>query len=193
MATAEAETCRAIEEEQERELQELASAENVERHHMMRVLQKGAQFLLREDIDYGVSYEELLSILYSAQRLVEQVERGMHVIRERERQTLLREKSEALRLQTACEAAAMTERLLLQAEVSRLHDDQVALRLELEEEREKTICRICFARPRDALPLPCMHFDFCNQCLQQHQRHRNTCPSCRCTINGVLKYSLTLS
>lgn len=38
---AEAETCSAIEEARERELLELASVENVERHHMMRVLQKG--------------------------------------------------------------------------------------------------------------------------------------------------------
>lgn len=44
-----------------------------------------AHFLLKDEIDDGVSYEELVSIHYSAQRLAEQVERGMHVVRERER------------------------------------------------------------------------------------------------------------
>lgn len=99
---------------------------------------------------------------------------------------MLLERAEALRQQAACQTAALAERLALQAELSRLREDQHTLRVELvrhryrasldlavsltgrictyskcglmqEQERERTICRICFSRVSAKFKLLVIH------------------------------------
>jgi hypothetical protein len=68
-----------------------------------------------------------------------------------------------------------------------------ALRDELAKEQSKNICQICFNAPRDCVVLPCTHFHFCHDCLQNHQRQSKECPSCRGKINGLLQCSLNMN
>ncbi|CAM6128343.1 unnamed protein product [Calypogeia fissa] len=65
-----------------------------------------------------------------------------------------------------------------------------ALAEELANEKEKSCCQICFNNPRDAIVLPCMHFLYCNECLQAHQKRNPECPTCRGKINCVLRCNL---
>ncbi|CAM6097248.1 unnamed protein product [Calypogeia fissa] len=82
-------------------------------------------------------------------------------------------------------------------EVQRLQVDKdiaqasvAALAEELANEKEKSCCQICFNNPRDAIVLPCMHFLYCNECLQAHQKRNPECPTCRGKINCVLRCNL---
>lgn len=47
-------------------------------------------------------------------------------------------------------------------------------------------CVICMENPRDTLVMPCLHFMFCNSCIQEHIKTSNQCPSCRQITTGQL-------
>ncbi|CAM6100762.1 unnamed protein product [Calypogeia fissa] len=61
-----------------------------------------------------------------------------------------------------------------------------SLKIDLGREREKSLCNICFDKPRDTLVFSCLHLHFCSSCLQKHQERTNTCPTCRGFISGKL-------
>ena len=47
-------------------------------------------------------------------------------------------------------------------------------------ELETTSCAICFSRRRDCLLLPCMHLNFCEQCINKYEQGgSHDCPLCR--------------
>jgi hypothetical protein len=60
----------------------------------------------------------------------------------------------------------------------------------INKEQERNRCQICYTSSRDAIILPCLHLQYCNECLRQHQaRHsewQSECPTCRSKIRGVL-------
>ncbi|KAJ7295506.1 hypothetical protein O6H91_03G110300 [Diphasiastrum complanatum] len=160
--------------------------ENARRSHMCNVLQKG------DDCVAAACYEELVSVRHSARQLLEIVDRQIHFLIERERKEAREELEAAWEFQKNVEAAANRDRTRLQEEIYQLqqgHEDLLEL---LEQERDRNICRICFNRPRDVLSLPCMHFDYCFQCLEEHQKTRNHCPTCRSSISGTLVYKLSM-
>ncbi|CAM6103554.1 unnamed protein product [Calypogeia fissa] len=96
------------------------------------------------------------------------------------RQILVEDLTEAVKKKVALEE----EVLSLRAESTRL---QSSLEKDLEQEKEKTCCRICLDRPRDTVCFPCLHMHFCSPCLEKHRSkaNNNTCPSCRTTIDDV--------
>ncbi|CAM6088146.1 unnamed protein product [Calypogeia fissa] len=78
----------------------------------------------------------------------------------------------------------------LRVQLEREHAEVVAaLNMELAKEQEKTVCQICFTQSRDALILPCMHFQYCEKCV----RELKECPTCRGRINGLLRCNLCTS
>lgn len=183
--------CR-LEEQKEQQLLELANAEDVHRYLMMKFLIQGAKFLVNEENARKTDYQVLVSIQQSAQMLLELIDRSIHLKIEAERLELFKQCEKAKLAQREAENAAAKERARLNSEISKLKRDYRILNEKLEDEKDRTTCRICFARPRDVLPLPCMHFDYCHVCLHQYQRLRNLCPTCRCPMSGVLKYNLTI-
>lgn len=68
-------------------------------------------------------------------------------------------------------------------------DTVAAVRKELEEEKEKHLCKLCFTRPKDGLIFPCLHFDYCFLCLDDEKSKNNFCPTCRGSMDGLLKSS----
>eukprot|EP00803_Ostreobium_quekettii_P001163 evm.model.scf_1801.1 EVM.evm.TU.scf_1801.1 scf_1801:1946-4804(+) len=58
------------------------------------------------------------------------------------------------------------------------------LKQELDNE---VLCQICFERKRDVVILPCMHFNFCKQCLMESFKSGSRkCPMCREPVTGEL-------
>lgn len=75
-------------------------------------------------------------------------------------------------------------------------DDEVKklehVQRDLEKEKEKSLCSICFSFPRDTVVLNCMHFQYCSNCMRANQLSSNRCPTCRGNISGVLKLNLNI-
>jgi len=90
------------------------------------------------------------------------------------------------------EVTQLRERIAtLQAEMAlkkQFYEQKCAsLENKLTEEQEKTQCRICFEKDRNTLIFPCLHFNYCGTCLEEHSLRTKECPSCRTHIAGVLK------
>ncbi|KAI5058751.1 hypothetical protein GOP47_0026921 [Adiantum capillus-veneris] len=74
-----------------------------------------------------------------------------------------------------------------------LHEEQQKdLERRLEEERQKlekerqNLCSACNEKPRDAVVIPCLHFNYCLECLVRHRTiNSNTCPKCNGPIQGL--------
>lgn len=177
---------------EEQELAELANSEDVHRHLMMKSLIHGAKYLVDEKYAKKADYQVLISVQQAAKTLLELVDQTIYTKMEEECCKALNQCKKAMLLQREAEAAAAQDRVQLKAEISKLKKDYRGLNEKLEREKDRTTCRICFTNPRDVLPLPCMHFDYCHACLHHYQRMRNICPTCRSPISGVLKYNLTI-
>lgn len=87
----------------------------------------------------------------------------------------------------------LDENTKLHTETINLQDQLHTLKVELGQEREKSLCNICFDNPRDTLVFSCLHLHFCSSCLQKHQERTNTCPTCRGFISGKLVCSVSVS
>lgn len=81
----------------------------------------------------------------------------------------------------------------LQRDSVSLQNQLETLNIELGQERERSLCNICFDKPRDTLVFSCLHLHFCSACLQKHQERTNTCPTCRSFISGKLICNLSIS
>ncbi|KAH7290268.1 hypothetical protein KP509_30G039800 [Ceratopteris richardii] len=54
---------------------------------------------------------------------------------------------------------------------------------------ELVSCRICMLNPRSIMIMPCMHAQFCAECVEQSiRRNGDKCPSCRGTIVSKFPY-----
>ncbi|KAI5060078.1 hypothetical protein GOP47_0024498 [Adiantum capillus-veneris] len=72
------------------------------------------------------------------------------------------------------------------AQKTALLANQRALERQLEDEKEKSVCRTCGMKPRDTIVLPCLHFQYCFGCLLRHREvNGSTCPLCRGPIQGI--------
>ncbi|KAI5058752.1 hypothetical protein GOP47_0026922 [Adiantum capillus-veneris] len=57
---------------------------------------------------------------------------------------------------------------------------------QIEKERQQVFCPACNKRPRDAVVIPCMHLEYCSECLLRHRAiNRDTCPKCNGPIRGI--------
>jgi len=80
----------------------------------------------------------------------------------------------------------------LESKIATLQEDSSKLKVQLEEEHEKTICQICMDKSRNALIMPCCHFLYCDSCVKAHQKNSNSCPACRGNIVGVMVSRLAI-
>lgn len=100
--------------------------------------------------------------------------------------TRLQQHLEDLRRELVHMSVVLDDNNKLQTDTVLLHNELDSLRIELGREREKSLCNICFDKPRDTLVFSCLHLHFCSSCLQKHQERTNTCPTCRGFISGKL-------
>lgn len=191
-AREEAESVCRLEEQNDQELLELVNVGDINRYLRWKNLQQGADFLLHEESTEKASIEVLVSIQQSAKQLLEVVDRALHGKMEQERVNACNRYNEALLHQRKIEDFAEKERVQRKSEIFKLKQQNRDLNEMLEREKDRTTCRICFTKPRDALPLPCLHFDYCHACLDRSQTMRNLCPTCRSPISGVLKCNLAI-
>lgn len=56
----------------------------------------------------------------------------------------------------------------------------------LEDERRGNECKICFLRPSNVVIYPCLHAQYCSQCVQKLLSTSRVCPSCRADIGCFL-------
>ncbi|XP_024543919.1 uncharacterized protein LOC9654177 isoform X1 [Selaginella moellendorffii] len=164
--------------------------ENSEAFGMMRDVQQASEFLVNREIATKASFHRLSSMRKSALKLVSIIDEAIHTVVQNERNAALEKIEAVMQMKNECEEVAIAERMQLQSEVALLKQQGECLVDLLEQEKDKSICAICFTRPRNVITLPCLHFHYCNSCLDQHQRTNRTCPSCRCPISGTLKCSL---
>ncbi|OAE32868.1 hypothetical protein AXG93_955s1060 [Marchantia polymorpha subsp. ruderalis] len=119
------------------------------------------------------------------------------VIRGAHEEILDRHDSALTRLFEGVPAKVIQERSKEREEaLQRKLDDEVKklehVQRDLEKEKEKSLCSICFSFPRDTVVLNCMHFQYCSNCMCANQLSSNRCPTCRGNISGVLKLNLNI-
>ncbi|KAH7290245.1 hypothetical protein KP509_30G038300 [Ceratopteris richardii] len=69
----------------------------------------------------------------------------------------------------------------------KFEEEKAALEVSIREELEK--CRICKQNTRNAVVLPCMHAQFCKECLEQNGRGNiRNCSVCGSHIRSILHY-----
>eukprot|EP00249_Psilotum_nudum_P008460 c21281_g1_i1 orf=560-1444(-) len=145
-AAQEAEHFCSLEEQIVRELQELANAENVERHLMMTALQRGAEYITDEELALKADHQELVSVRISAQKLLQLIDRAIYAKLEGERTRALQQVILAVRQQREIQHAAETQNIQLEFEIAKLKRERGDLSEKLEHEKDRTTCRICFVR-----------------------------------------------
>ncbi|MCO5610021.1 hypothetical protein L7F22_064256 [Adiantum nelumboides] len=60
------------------------------------------------------------------------------------------------------------------------------LKRQLKKERQKKFCDACNEKPRNAVVIPCLHVNYCSNCLARHRNaNSNTCPKCNAPIQGI--------
>lgn len=62
-----------------------------------------------------------------------------------------------------------------------------ALKMQLEQQKEKSLCLICQDAPKSIIFLPCRHMCLCEDCCNQLLNRRATCPLCRKAILNPIK------
>lgn len=87
--------------------------------------------------------------------------------------------------------ASFSEVFFSQVVGSLQHARRESERLQQELDQE-VLCQICFERRRDVVVLPCMHFQFCRQCLLESFKApgNRKCPLCRVNVTGELNMNL---
>ncbi|MCO5558220.1 hypothetical protein L7F22_011799 [Adiantum nelumboides] len=181
-----------LEEQKEQQLLELVNSENVHDYLMMRSLINGASYLTDAKSLEEADIQDLIFVQQSAKALLQLVDDNVRARMEEECLKALEQYNKIMVSQKEIEATAARDKALLKAEISKLKKDCRDLNEKFEQEKDRTTCRICFLKPRDVLPLPCMHFDYCHSCLHQYQKMRNICPTCRSPISGVLRHNLSI-
>ncbi|MCO5559024.1 hypothetical protein L7F22_012616 [Adiantum nelumboides] len=137
-------------------------------------------------VEGKLGYAELVGVRNAAKALFQEIDGAMERARVREAaatQGRLEEQESTIRWLEMGHCIFEEQKEGLQ---ERHSAEQRKLRRELQEEREKALCLVCLDRPRNTLVLPCLHFQYCLDCLLLHRAHNgNTCPSCRRPIEGL--------
>ncbi|CAM6119588.1 unnamed protein product [Calypogeia fissa] len=84
------------------------------------------------------------------------------------------------------------ELISMREEKNRLQASLETIQKDLEDEKEKTLCQICLESTKDAVCFPCLHLHYCFPCLEKHRLKNDSCPTCRATINGVLRWDISV-
>ncbi|CAM6104081.1 unnamed protein product [Calypogeia fissa] len=84
------------------------------------------------------------------------------------------------------------ELISMREEKNRLQASLETIQKDLEDEKEKTLCQICLESTKDAVFFPCLHLHYCFPCLEKHRLKNDSCPTCRATINGVLRWDISV-
>lgn len=172
---------------------------------LMQFLVKGPSYLLND-----VNHQELIAVQHAQRNVTELIDRAVQAAVQRELRATAAEKEELCRqrdaalegrstlaneicmLKQAQTAEIVTLRQAHEEALGHQKQEQDSMRKQLDAELHKSICKICLVKTRNAVLLPCMHFDYCLGCLTAHQTKHNTCPSCRGPIQGILQCNLGL-
>ncbi|KAH6555214.1 hypothetical protein KP509_1Z273200 [Ceratopteris richardii] len=77
----------------------------------------------------------------------------------------------------------------MMADGIRLQSQQEKTALEASLREELVACQICLKNARSRLIMPCLHAQFCKECLEAiKDRNNNKCPTCRGAVLGMLPY-----
>ncbi|KAH7301463.1 hypothetical protein KP509_23G027800 [Ceratopteris richardii] len=143
------------------------------------------QRLVREGMPL-MTYEELRGVRNATKALFEEIDMAMDNARETEAAAAehrLEEQDTKIRWLELGHAIFEEQKEGME---KRHSAERQELQRQLEEEREKALCLVCLERPRNTLLLPCLHFQYCLDCLLQHRScNGNTCPTCRRSIEGL--------
>lgn len=102
------------------------------------------------------------------------------------RSELARCEDEAAELKAALQRSE-AEKESIEAEAhNRFEEEKAILEVSLREELQA--CQICEINPRNVVIMPCLHGQYCADCLEGHQKTHKTCPTCRGVIRGTLPY-----
>ncbi|KAL3694702.1 hypothetical protein R1sor_008353 [Riccia sorocarpa] len=74
--------------------------------------------------------------------------------------------------------------------VLQLKHEAEYVRASFARELEKQTCHMCKGNVRTTVLFPCMHFLYCSECLDEHQRSNRQCPSCQTPITAVMNLDL---
>ncbi|KAH7290250.1 hypothetical protein KP509_30G038600 [Ceratopteris richardii] len=94
---------------------------------------------------------------------------------------------EVKELKEALEVCELDKEIM--ADEIRLQSQQEKAALEASLQEELVACRICLKNARNALIMPCLHAQFCKECLEAiKDTNNNKCPTCRGPVLGMLPY-----
>ncbi|KAH7301465.1 hypothetical protein KP509_23G028000 [Ceratopteris richardii] len=143
------------------------------------------QRMVREGMP-RMTYEELRGVRNAAKALFQEIDLAMDNAKEAEETAATRrleEQETTIRWLELGHAIFEEQKEGMEEKHSA---ERQELRRQLLEEREKALCLVCLERPRNTLVLPCLHFQYCLDCLLQHRScNGNTCPTCRRSIEGL--------
>ncbi|GAQ81223.1 hypothetical protein KFL_000740230 [Klebsormidium nitens] len=160
---------------------------DTDRHRLAQIVREGAQWLVDDQAFFQATYAQMAQVQYATQQLLENVHQGMQMAMEIERAANL---EEAVRARTEAAIAAETHRMQMAAvktQANQCKAQMTRLQEALEKEKDRNNCKICFSRTKNAVLLPCLHADYCMQCIAEHRKRRNTCPTCRTPLSGTLE------
>lgn len=93
------------------------------------------------------------------------------------------------------ELTKVQDKLTAALQISQLEKESIEANVRNRFEEEKDLlreelqsCRICLRNPRNVVIMPCLHAQYCEDCVDKHQTNHNTCPTCRGIIRGKLPY-----
>ncbi|KAI5058765.1 hypothetical protein GOP47_0026935 [Adiantum capillus-veneris] len=94
--------------------------------------------------------------------------------------------NEVADLSSALQMLEMEKQGIVEDSRSRFEEEKGILEVTLREELQA--CQICLRNPRNIVIMPCLHGQFCGECMEVHQKNNRTCPTCRGVIRGTLPY-----
>lgn len=168
-----------FEQAHEEALRQIAENDLVDKTRHVELLKMGSAMLTNPSLCDRLTYEELTSVQDAARRLEKLCDEQKENAVELEKKKLAEELHTCrTALETLQGNAAVREAKLIST-ISKMYQQ-----MEMKNERDK--CVVCYANQRNAQILPCMHFEYCMQCLATHRQRNNTCPTCRTPIRGIL-------
>lgn len=143
--------------------------------------------LLTDLLELQTKYPKLLSDVLEEKNMLEQDLKELRSEFPRELSREIGEKNEVQQQLIEAQSEFHREVSKVLEENLALENELDALKITLGHEKEKSLCTICFDRPRDTLIFSCLHLQFCSSCLRKHEERTNKCPACR----GVISWKLT--
>ncbi|KAH7290239.1 hypothetical protein KP509_30G038000 [Ceratopteris richardii] len=96
-------------------------------------------------------------------------------------------KKEVKRLEDAAQIRELEQKISEDEMRIAFQGEKAALEASLRE--ELVACQICTRNARNIIILPCLHAQFCQQCLEAHKaQNDSSCPACRGPIRALLPY-----